>query len=101
MACTLSNVGIQTGCVIQPRHVSQSVDAFTKAEAYDVTLSGSLIVTGSVEFTSSNNSFIVKGINEATQNHLLSYNCSTGNVNYVACSTVITPPDRDWETIKE
>jgi len=88
MACTLSNVGIQTGCVIQPKHVSQSVDAFTKAEAYDVTLSGSLIVTGSVEFTSSNSCVIVKGIPQVSQDHVLSYNCNTGNINYVAVSAL-------------
>jgi hypothetical protein len=33
---------------IQSWHVSQSVDALTGAEAYDITISGSLVVTGSV-----------------------------------------------------
>ncbi len=34
--------------VITPGHVSQSVDAFTGIEAYDVSLSGSLNITGSI-----------------------------------------------------
>jgi hypothetical protein len=34
---------------IQSWHVSQSVDAFTGADAYDITLSGSLDVTGPTE----------------------------------------------------
>ena len=44
MACTLSNSGIATGLVIRAAQVSQSIDAFTKAKAYDITLSGSLVV---------------------------------------------------------
>jgi len=42
---------IGTGQVIQPWHISQSVDAFTGAEAYDITISGSLVTTGSIEGT--------------------------------------------------
>ena len=53
MACTLSNTGIQTGCAILASQVSQSVDAFTKADAYNIELSGSLSITGSTAFSSS------------------------------------------------
>ena len=42
---------IGTGQVIQPWHISQSVDAFTGAEAYDITISGSLVTTGSIKGT--------------------------------------------------
>ena len=92
MACTLSNIGIQTGYVIQPKHVSQSVDAFSAQDAYNIYLSGSLNVSGSAIFSSSNSSFVIQGISCVDQTHLLSYNCSTGNVTYVPCSAVVTPP---------
>lgn len=51
MAKTLSLSGIQTGDAIEARHVSQSVKAFTGAEAYDITVSGSLTVQGPVQGT--------------------------------------------------
>ena len=43
-----SQNNITTGLTVQAGHVSQSVDAFTGAEGYDITVSGSLIVTGSL-----------------------------------------------------
>ena len=49
MAKELSKVGIITGNDIEAHHVTQSVDAFTGLDAYDVTLSGSLEVTGSTK----------------------------------------------------
>ena len=48
MALTLSKTGILNGQTIQVGHVTQSVDAFTGTTAYDITLSGSLTLTGSV-----------------------------------------------------
>tara|TARA_R110000822_G_scaffold72875_4_gene175163 strand:+ start:3855 stop:5513 length:1659 start_codon:yes stop_codon:yes gene_type:complete len=48
MAKELSKVGISTGLDIEAHHVTQSVDAFTGLDAYDVTISGSLEVTGSI-----------------------------------------------------
>ena len=49
MAKTLSKSGIFTGYDVNAWHVTQSVDAFTKVEAYDITVSGSFTVTGSVK----------------------------------------------------
>ena len=49
MAITLSKTNIATGNIITAAEVSQSVDAFTGAVAYDITLSGSLQLTGSVK----------------------------------------------------
>jgi len=49
MALTLSKTNIATGNTIQAPDVSQSIDAFTGAVAYDITLSGSLQLTGSVK----------------------------------------------------
>jgi len=47
MALTLSNSGIISGSIIKAAEISQSIDAFTGVEAYDINLSGSLAVTGS------------------------------------------------------
>lgn len=49
MAQTLSKTGITTNSTIQAWHVTQSVDALTGTVAYDITISGSLTLTGSVK----------------------------------------------------
>lgn len=49
----LSKTGITTGATIQVGHVTQSVDAFTGLVQYDVTLSGSFVLTGSMRVTGS------------------------------------------------
>jgi len=49
MAKTLSKSGIVNGQGVEAWHVSQSVDAFTKVDAYDITVSGSFKVTGSLK----------------------------------------------------
>jgi hypothetical protein len=93
MACTLSNSGITTGLVIRAAQVSQSIDAFTKAKAYDITLSGSLVVTGSVAFSSSDAfDFTVQGIPNVSQTNVLSYNNITGTIGYVAASSFVPQP---------
>ena len=46
MAKTLTQIGIETGNVVEAYHVSQSIDAFTGVEAYDISLSGSFNMTG-------------------------------------------------------
>ena len=51
MAKNLSLSGIQTGDAIEAKHVSQSINALTGAEAYDITISGSLTVQGPVTGT--------------------------------------------------
>ena len=50
---TLSNNGITTGEIIEALQVSQSIDAFTGADAYAITISGSLEITGSLVTTGS------------------------------------------------
>ena len=44
MAKVLTNAGIITGQPVEAAHVSQSVNALTAAEAYDINISGSLTV---------------------------------------------------------
>jgi hypothetical protein len=48
----LSNTGITSGSLIEAHHVSQSIDALTGVEGYDITISGSLTISGSVYFNS-------------------------------------------------
>ena len=48
MANTLSKAGIVSNSTIKSGHVTQSIDALTGAIAYDITISGSLKVTGSL-----------------------------------------------------
>ena len=52
MALTLSNSGISSGSVINAAQISQSIDAFTGAEAYNITLSGSFTMKGDQQVTS-------------------------------------------------
>ncbi len=46
MARILSKSGITTGETVKTGHVTQSIDAFTGIEEYDITLSGSFTMTG-------------------------------------------------------
>jgi len=48
MAKVLSKTGIVTGNEVEAWHVTQSIDAFTGVEAYDITISGSFTLTGSL-----------------------------------------------------
>lgn len=48
MANTLSKTGITNGQTILVGHVTQSIDALNGTTAYDITISGSLTLTGSV-----------------------------------------------------
>ena len=48
MAKILSNSGITTNDTIRAGHVTQSVDALTGTDAYDITISGSLTSTGNL-----------------------------------------------------
>lgn len=49
MAKILSKVGITTGESVDAWHITQSIDAFTKVEAYDIAISGSFTLTGSLK----------------------------------------------------
>ena len=53
MAKTFSNTGVTTGQPVLAAQVSQSFDAFTGAEDYDITISGSLELTGSLNISGS------------------------------------------------
>ena len=79
MAKTLSKSGIVTGADILAGHVTQSVDAFTGIDAYDITVSGSLTVDGSL---------LLQGTLDTNQDFVLTYNTSSGQVYYTASSAI-------------
>jgi hypothetical protein len=66
---------------IESWHISQSVDAFTGVEAYDITLSGSLILTGSLA---------IQGLTDPALTDVLTIDTSTGQIYYTS-STAIAP----------
>ena len=64
---------IQQGSTVQSWHVSQSVDAFTGASDYEISISGSLNLTSSLSISSSN-------LLTTSQPQVLTYNPTTGQV---------------------
>jgi hypothetical protein len=52
MANTLSKTGIVDNSTIRVWHVTQSIDAFNRTSAYDITLSGSLNIVGPLNLNS-------------------------------------------------
>ena len=57
----LSLTGITSGSVVKAEHVSQSINALTGAEPYNITLSGSVNLTGSLVTGSLTGSFLGTG----------------------------------------
>jgi len=56
MAKTLSKSGIATGQDILAKHVTQSIDALTGIDDYDITISGSIVISGSTFLSPTNSS---------------------------------------------
>ena len=79
MAKILSKSGISTLQIVRPWHVTQSIDAFLGTDAYDVTLSGSMTITGSV---------LLNGLSTTTQTNVLTYNTTSGQLFYTASSAI-------------
>ena len=73
MAKLLSSEGIQSGLIVKPQHISQYVSAFNGSEAYGITISGSLTLSGSL-FLHSNTSA------PSSQDYILAYNNNTGKI---------------------
>jgi hypothetical protein len=84
MAKVLLNTGISNGNAVEPWQISQSVDAFTGIEAYDITISGSLNLsddtmmfgTSSMSVTSSHSETSISSSYALTS----SYALNTGGV---------------------
>lgn len=90
MAKRLDKSDIVSLNTIRPYHVSQSVDAFTGTDAYDINISGSFQVTGS---TILSGSVTMKTLTNTAQTDVLTYNSSTGRVYYTASNAFGAPLD--------
>ncbi len=75
MAKILSNTGISSGSIIEAPHVSQSIDALTGVEDYDITISGSLTVTGSI---------YINGLSTPFNSDTLGYDLTSGKISYLS-----------------
>ena len=64
---------IQQGEIVQSWHVSQSVEAFTGAKEYDIVISGSETISGSLYIDPNT-------LLSTAQTYRLSYNNTTGQV---------------------
>jgi hypothetical protein len=79
MSKILSKSGISTLQIVRPWHVTQSIDAFTGTNAYDITLSGSMDITGSVA---------INGLSSTIQSNIITYNTSSGQLGFTASSAI-------------
>ena len=77
MAKQFSNSGILTGQTVEASHVSQSVDAFTGADAYDISISGSFRITGSTILSGSTAFVGVTGNDSSNDGNVLVLDPST------------------------
>jgi hypothetical protein len=98
MAKTLSNSGITTNDTIRAGHVTQSIDALTGIEAYDITISGSLSVIGGVSGSVSlNDGQTIEALNGNGQLDLRAFNTdgvivlNTSASNYTSSYLYMSP----------
>lgn len=82
MAKILSNIGIEPESIVEAFHVTQSIDAFTGIDAYDISLSGSFKLTGSL---------FLKELTDISQSNILTYNPSTYQVFYTSSEAFLYP----------
>jgi len=90
MAKILSNAGIVTGLPVEAEHVSQSVNALTGAEAYDILISGSLTVNTlkyPIVDGTPGQALITDGAGNLTLQHVT----TVGTASYVSSSNVYGP----------
>ena len=90
MAKILSNAGIVTGLPVEAEHVSQSVNALTGAEAYDILISGSLTVNTlkyPIVDGTAGQALITDGAGNLTLQHVT----TVGTASYVSSSNVYGP----------
>ena len=99
MAKTLSNNGIVLNQIIYPQQVSQSIDAFTGADNYDITISGSFTVTGSTSIDGNvtvdgaitmEGNVVAPNLTSTAQSNVVTYNSINGQFYYTS-SAAISP----------
>lgn len=80
MANNLTKSGITSNSTIEAWHVTQSIDAFTGQEAYNINLSGSLSVTGSLQ----GNNYLLNSTNLIfTGSSIISGSCTISGSNII------------------
>ena len=81
MALSLTKTGITTGNTVEAFHVTQSIDAFTGTEAYNIILSGSLQVTGALDIKGTNLAISdLSEMSDASFTHILVRRYADGEV---------------------
>ena len=93
MAKILSKVGITTGYALESSFVTQSIDAFTGGEAYDISLSGSFNMTGSFITSGSLTVGGITAINDSTLNGNITLNNTTITGSLLATGSISTVGD--------
>jgi hypothetical protein len=88
MAKTLNNAGIGEGQTIEAHHVSQSIDAFTGAEDYDISLSGSFNLTGSLIQKTGDVKF--EGLSNTAPGNYVAFDSSTKTLSYATTESIIS-----------
>ena len=91
MANTLSKANIANNNTIEAWQVSQSVDAFTGAYAYDITISGSLFMTGPTNIVGSVNATSFTGSLLGSSSYALTASYLSGSIsNAISSSYALT-----------
>jgi hypothetical protein len=90
MARKLDKTDIVSLNTIRPYHVSQSVDAFTGIEAYDISISGSFNVTGSTILSGST---YIPTLTQINQPSVVTVDTTTGQLFYTASNAFGSPLD--------
>lgn len=86
MANTLSKTGIVDNSTIRVWHVTQSIDAFNGASAYDITLSGSLTINGPLNLDSPVTGNLITSASYATTSSHARNSISASNTSYANVS---------------
>ena len=84
MANTLLKTGITTGESVEAWHVTQSIDAFSGLEEYDITLSGSLTLQNGTQGTDKIAVSDVNGVISFTGSYSDIFNTSTNFNNFTS-----------------
>jgi hypothetical protein len=77
---TISTAGIASGSLIYPEHVLRSIDALNGTTPYDITLSGSLTISGSAKIQSGS------VLPQPNPNAYVAYNTSSGDIYFTTAS---------------
>jgi hypothetical protein len=91
---TISTAGIASGSLIYPEHVLRSIEALNGTTPYDITLSGSLSISGSTKIKSGS------VLPNPDPNAYVAYNTSSGDIYFTTASlTFPVVKIKQWDTL--